>query len=129
MQASAQSTILPMESLIPGCVEESLHISFELQMDLIINKHMMHMLMEFQSHLVTQEDILGHLQQQLKININVPVLWKEMMHLYLLMRTTFVKSEYKVMVFLMAIHSGMVKTVLASVPAVNSTTLHGSVSS
>ena len=129
MQASAQSTTPAMESFIPGCVEESLHISFELQMDLIINKHMMHMLMEFQSPLVTQEDILGHLQQQLKVNITVPVLWKERMHLHLLMRTNFVKSEYEVMVFLMAIHSGMVRTALAPVPAVNSTTLHGSVSS
>ena len=69
VQTSTQLIIPPMELIIPGCVEESLHINLELQKDFLvtltkINKHlMMHMLMEFQLHLATHEIIFGHLLQ------------------------------------------------------------------
>ena len=45
--------------------------------------------------------------------------------------TTFVKLAYVIVTALLlpTIHSGMVRAVLAPMPAVNSTTLHGSVSS
>ena len=54
----------------------------------------------------------------------------EMLHLHLSMGPTFVKLEYVILkILLPAIHYGMARAVLAPVPAVNSITLHGSVSS
>ena len=135
--ASTQSATPPMEFLFPGCAEESLHISLDILMDLWhtsakVSKHLMiHMLMEFQLHLATQEIIFGHLLQHKKGSVPVHVLEKEKLHLHLSMGTTFVKLEYVLLeiILLTAIHYGMARAVLAPVPAVNSTTLHGSVSS
>ena len=63
--ASTQSTTPPMEFLIPGCVVESLHINLELQKDSTdkCKRLMLHMLMEFQLHMVTQDNTFGHLLQ------------------------------------------------------------------
>ena len=135
--ASTQLTTPPTKFLIPGCVEESLHINLELQKDFWvtltkISEHlMMHMLMAFRLHLATQEITFGHLLQQEMGKITVLASHQEMLPLCLSTGTTFVKLAYVIVTALLlpTIHSGMVRAVLAPVPAVNSTTLHGSVSS
>ena len=112
-----------MEFLIPGCVEESLHINLELQTDfsLGLSQSMEHTLMGFQLHLVTQEITFGHLLPHEKTNVDVLALGTELLHLHLLKVTTFVKLEYKIVILslLRTIHYGMVRAVLPSRPAVS----------
>ena len=91
----------------------------------------MYMLMAFRLHLVTLEITFGHLLRQEMAKIPVLVLDQEMLHPCLSVGTTFVKLAYVIVkaLLLPTIHSGMARAVLIPVPAVNSTTLHGSVSS
>ena len=87
-----------MEFLIPGCVEELLHINLELQMDFRmrpLSQLMEHTLMGFQLHLVTQEITFGHLLPHKKTNVDVLALVTELLRLHLWKMTTFVKLEYK----------------------------------